>query len=118
MSIDTNHYKKLLEEELARLTTDLQSIGKRSPHNREDWDPEFAAGNDSPADPNVAADNVEEYAERANESDQLEYQYNEVKDALYRIKEGTYGICEKCGREIEKERLDANPAAKTCLDDM
>lgn len=33
----------------------------------------------------------------------------EIKRALHRIKEGTYGICEITGEEIEKKRLLAVP---------
>jgi RNA polymerase-binding transcription factor DksA len=38
----------------------------------------------------------------------------EVNTALKQIEKGAYGTCVVCGAEIEKERLDANPAAQTC----
>ncbi|WP_433030613.1 TraR/DksA C4-type zinc finger protein [Actinomycetospora sp. CA-053990] len=28
---------------------------------------------------------------------------------------GTYGVCERCGRPIAPERLEARPAARTCV---
>ncbi len=31
-----------------------------------------------------------------------------------RIEDGTYGVCTVSGEEIETERLEADPAAKTC----
>jgi len=34
---------------------------------------------------------------------------------LERIKEGTYGICVRCGKEISEERLEAIPTASLCL---
>lgn len=34
---------------------------------------------------------------------------NEVNDALKRLENGTYGICEMCGKPIPKARLDAIP---------
>lgn len=46
----------------------------------------------------------------------LEEQRKDVRDALTRIKEGKYGICENCGEEIERARLKANPQARYCLD--
>ena len=46
---------------------------------------------------------------------ELEIRYNEVKEALKRIEEGTYGICRVSGEQIEPERLEANPAATTCI---
>jgi RNA polymerase-binding protein DksA len=40
----------------------------------------------------------------------------EVEEALQRIRVGTYGECETCGDAIERDRLDANPIAKRCVD--
>jgi len=36
-------------------------------------------------------------------------------DACQRVVEGTYGVCERCGRAIPPDRLDALPAARGCL---
>ncbi len=38
-----------------------------------------------------------------------------VDDALKRIETGTYGVCESCEEEIDKERLAAMPFTKLCL---
>lgn len=38
-----------------------------------------------------------------------------VDDALKRIETGTYGICESCEEQIDKERLAAMPFTKLCL---
>ncbi len=38
-----------------------------------------------------------------------------VDDALKRIESGTYGICESCEEEIDRERLAAMPFTKLCL---
>ncbi len=40
---------------------------------------------------------------------------NNVKKALGRIKAGTYGKCENCGKTIETGRLLAMPTATLCL---
>lgn len=47
-----------------------------------------------------------------HESDRL----FEVDDALRRMDDGIYGICELCGEEIPLERLAAVPVAKLCVD--
>lgn len=39
----------------------------------------------------------------------------EIDAALVRIKEGTYGICEKYGTPISKKRLKAMPYARFCI---
>jgi RNA polymerase-binding transcription factor DksA len=35
--------------------------------------------------------------------------------ALERLRDGTYGTCERCGQPITSERLAARPAARTCI---
>lgn len=40
----------------------------------------------------------------------------EIDEALARLDAGTYGLCTDCGRPIPAERLEAVPAAATCLD--
>lgn len=39
-----------------------------------------------------------------------------IDDALERINRGTYGKCELCGKEIQRERLEGMPSALTCMD--
>ncbi len=41
---------------------------------------------------------------------------NYLEDALQRIDKGEYGKCSVCGKLIEKERLEAVPHARQCLD--
>ena len=42
-------------------------------------------------------------------------QVTAVDDALRRLAEGRYGVCERCGQPIGAERLAARPAAVTCV---
>jgi RNA polymerase-binding transcription factor len=42
----------------------------------------------------------------------------DVERALKRADEGTYGICEACGREIAPARLEIKPEARFCVDDQ
>lgn len=39
----------------------------------------------------------------------------EVEAAIERLAAGIYGICERCGQPIAKARLEARPAARTCI---
>ncbi len=38
-----------------------------------------------------------------------------IDKALKKIEEGSYGICEACGEEIEEKRLEARPEATLCI---
>jgi DnaK suppressor protein len=40
-----------------------------------------------------------------------------IDRALERIDEGTYGLCERCGKPIEKARIKALPYATLCIKD-
>jgi DnaK suppressor protein len=39
-----------------------------------------------------------------------------IREALSRIEDGTFGICEMCGEEISEKRLDARPVTTLCID--
>lgn len=41
---------------------------------------------------------------------------DEIDAALQRLIDGTYGICERCGKNIGKPRLEALPHAALCID--
>jgi len=40
----------------------------------------------------------------------------DIDQALLRIKEGSYGICARCGKQIDERRLEALPIARYCAD--
>ena len=42
----------------------------------------------------------------------------DVDRAFRMLENGTYGICEACEQPIAPERLEANPAARFCLEDQ
>ena len=46
---------------------------------------------------------------------QVRHHLAEIDAALERVGAGTYGVCERCGAAIGEARLDALPAARTCI---
>lgn len=112
--IDFEYFKEKLEKEQERLLSELKTVGRINPDNPNDWEPTPGEKDDGTADPNDFADGIEEYEENTAILKQLEIELNEVKKALQRIEKGTYGICEVSGEPIEKERLEAYPAASKC----
>lgn len=115
MAIDTNHFKAKLKDELKRLEVELKSVGEKNPRNKEDWEPKPADFRPDTADESEIADSLEEFGTNSAILKQLEIRFNEVKAALERIENGEYGICKISGEEIELPRLEANPAAETCI---
>ncbi len=107
-----NTLKEALEKEKRLLEQELSGIAAKDPRVAGDWDslhPRVPEGNEE-----EAADEVEEYEERTLVEQTLETKLKEVVLALARITNNTYGACEKCGAQIQKERLLAVPSARTC----
>ena len=46
---------------------------------------------------------------------QIEGMVEKINEALEKLHEGTYGICESCGDPIHAERLEALPHATRCI---
>jgi RNA polymerase-binding transcription factor DksA len=113
--MQTSHYKEVLEKELKTLEAELKTVGRVNPSNPNDWEAVPSNLDIQEADENETADKIESYEENTAILKQLETRFNEVKDALKRIDGGTYGICKVCNMEIEEKRLEANPAATTCI---
>ena len=56
-----------------------------------------------------------EFEKRMALERQLNDSIAEVERALAKFATGEYGKCEECGRDIEPERLEARPQAKSCM---
>jgi RNA polymerase-binding transcription factor DksA len=116
--IDSKHFEELLQVELATVEKELKTVGQKNPTNPADWEAKPSPAGVTSADPNDVADNIESYEENTAILKQLEIRYNEIKEALKKIGDETYGICAVGGEKIETERLEANPAATTCKKHM
>lgn len=46
---------------------------------------------------------------------QIERRRDEAERALQKVREGSYGICDRCGRRIDEARLQARPESVLCL---
>lgn len=64
------------------------------------------------------ADSAQSTAERARVISLVEglrHNLRDVEHALAKIERGTYGLCERCGKRIDRERLEALPSARVCI---
>ncbi len=94
--------KKGLEEELGRFAKPTDTEG--------DFKTEFKEISDDMED---NANEVEEYVGNLGVEKSLEVQLNDAIDALKKMEEGTYGVDENTGEEINIDRLRVYPAART-----
>lgn len=113
---NTDKYKELLEAEVKELDKAMSQIGKETDELTGDWTANPTAEQSNNEDD--LADQAEELETNQGILDTLEERMQEVNSALYHIEEGTYGKCMMCGEEIEPRRLEADPAATTCVAHM
>lgn len=114
-SEEITRLRTALEEERAKLEEELNGRGRVVGENG-DW--QGTSGDiETPAiDPNEVADQIEELANNTSVVEELESRHKDVVRALEKMEEGTYGVCEGNGETISLERLNANPAARTCVE--
>lgn len=119
MAIDYEYFKNKLEKEKTRLEKELSQVGRRNPDNPSDWEATPPSDRDiSQADENTVADSIEGFESNQAIVNTLEARYKDIKSGLDKIKHKVYGICQICKKEIESDRLEANPAARTCKEHM
>lgn len=112
MNIDIQHFKTLLENEKKILERDLEEIGRKVDPSGVVWDSATREGEDT-ADRDDVASSIESFDNNESTILVLETQLHEVNHALEKIEKGNYGICEVSGEQIEQDRLEANPSART-----
>ena len=113
----THNNKTKLEEEKKLLENELKGLG-RIDEDTNEWEATPEEQDMPEADENDLADRSEDFEERTGTMAALEARLEDINHALAALEDGTYGICEVCGKNIEEDRLKANPAARTCKECM
>lgn len=113
--MNTEQYKQTLEQEKETILANMKNIGAYNNPTTGTWDVAPTPAESGEADSNENADRFEDFEEKSSEVKILEKRLNDISAALAKMDIGTYGICEVCQMPIESARLDANPAARTCL---
>ena len=90
--------KEMLLEEKAKLEEELGRFAKRNPNNEEDFNADFPQLGEK-EDEN--ASEVAEYSKDLTLERTLEASLRDVKKALERMEEGTYGVCKYCNKPID-----------------
>lgn len=107
-------YKNRLIEEKNKVLETIDSILKNGmAENQREEVEELSLIDNHPADfGSEMFEKERRYALLDNEKDIIE----RIDNAIDRIEKGTYGLCEVCGKDIPKERLDFMPYATTCVE--
>jgi|SRR3989344_5928594 len=105
--------KTKLEEEKKNLEKELGNFAKEDKKVKGNWDAKYP-GNER-GNKEEEADEAGEYENLLSLEQSLELKLKDVNLALEKIGQGKYGICERCGKEIEEDRLMAYPGGKLCI---
>jgi DnaK suppressor protein len=99
------YYRQVLQEEMSTL---LGEAGKTVS--------EMTAENVNFPDPTDRATQESDRNFELRIRDRERKLINKIKEALERIDQGEFGICELCGEDISEGRLKARPVTTLCID--
>jgi RNA polymerase-binding transcription factor DksA len=111
---DVEELRTALGVERDTLEEELASHG-RVQNETGEWEGASIGFEGEESDPNDVADQLEELTTNVPLVAELEKRHIDVADALEKVDNGLYGLCEECDEPIELARLKANPAARTCI---
>jgi RNA polymerase-binding protein DksA len=116
-TLDGKTFRPLLEEERRRIVSALAHLHDDGSRSMED---ELGAltgrGQDNHLGDMGSVTFDRELDEGLEEGAQQKLA--QIDRAIAKLDDGTYGQCERCGREIGEERLRARPWATLCIDDQ
>ena len=113
MTLDLDGFRRRLEGERARVVAAIENLRHDHAGSMADEVDESSSDNHLAETASVTLDREIDYSLEENETRVL----GAIDSALTRIEEGTYGRCERCGKVIEVERLEALPYATLCIED-
>jgi RNA polymerase-binding protein DksA len=113
-TIDIESFKSRLLEERERTMRAIAYLHEEHQGTTEDEARELSGGVDNHLADIATHTYDRELDSTLEESEEVHLAH--VHAALKRMEEGTYGICENCGKPIGKERLEAMPWVTLCID--
>ena len=99
------YFRSVLQEEMRTL---LEEAGKTVS--------EMTADTTNFPDPNDRASQESDRTIELRFRDRERRLINKIREALERIDDGTFGLCEMCGEGISEGRLKVRPVTTLCID--
>ncbi|HZT46092.1 MAG TPA: TraR/DksA C4-type zinc finger protein [Gaiellaceae bacterium] len=112
--IDYEHFRERLLDERKRVVDAIDNIHAENPGSIADETEEVSFQDNHLGDVATATFDREMASTLEDNSTHV---LAEIDAALARIDDGTFGTCERCGKEIGAERLEALPWATLCIED-
>jgi YteA family regulatory protein len=112
--LDVEKFGKMLVEERRRLIGQSKRIlGRNNLADQADDIGELSDYDNHPAD--AASETFEREKDFAFDEN-IDEMVDRIDRALAKIEDGTFGTCDRCGKEIGKARLEALPYATFCIE--
>ncbi len=109
---DLVDFKKMILKKKEEITDDIKNLSEDTKKSQKEASGDISGYSFHMAD--VATDTYDREFSLGLASNEREALY-EINDALKRIEEGLFGVCETCKGLIAKNRLKAVPSARLCL---
>ena len=106
--MNTEHFKHLLQAKERELLAQIAQLEEQA----------RGSGQSEVRDAIDDATTAQGTSEALEEGSLASQTLIQVRDALQRIENGTYGKCVKCGKPISEARLEAVPWAAYCVEDQ
>ncbi|MFA4937073.1 MAG: TraR/DksA C4-type zinc finger protein [Patescibacteria group bacterium] len=105
--------KAILEQQQIKLENELKIFATQNPATHGGFATSFPQYGDK-EDENAAE--VATFTDNLSLEKTLEGNLRDVKQALIRIQDKSYGVCKYCKKEIDERRLRARPESGACMD--
>lgn len=106
--MNVDRFRELLLDEHRRVSEAIGYLQQENASSQADEAPETGDADTA----TVTVDREVDYTLEGHSERVLQ----EIEAALQRIEEGTYGLCQNCGKPIAEERLEAMPYATLCIE--
>lgn len=102
---ELDRFRKILDQQLKELEQKVEAPPEH-----------LNAGNDYFADPTDRASAESDRNFDIRVRDRERKLILKIKEALARVEDGSFGVCEDCGEPIDRKRLEARPVTTLCID--
>ena len=109
MTTDYGKLRANLESEQKRLTEEMEQLKTSVPTSEERREGSPFGKREEEATETL------ELEKRLALENRIRQELAGIEHALHKFEEGTYGLCDSCGKPIDPERLEALPQASLCL---
>lgn len=109
-----NHFRRRLISEKMKVLKNLSNMENMEEYaSMENYDNELSYFDNHPAD-----SGTEVFIREQDEGfkNQLKETLFEIEESFEDMRNGLYGICKICNKEIDRKRLEVRPFSKTCIE--